>query len=102
MESKKNIILHKYEVLQTIEGIPCHLGFGSYGSVHLGRCLKTKQTVAIKKIGKKMALNEVEIHLKLNHPNIIKMLDYSFDEKKEITYIILEYAENGTLFDYIR
>jgi serine/threonine protein kinase len=30
------------------------------------------------------------------------MLDYYFDEKQECTYIILEYAENGSLFDYIR
>jgi|694.fasta_scaffold68386_2 hypothetical protein len=30
--------------------------------------------------------------MKLNHPNIIKMLDYSYDEKHECTYIILEYA----------
>jgi serine/threonine protein kinase len=30
------------------------------------------------------------------------MIDYCFDEKHECTYIILEYAENGTLFDYIR
>jgi serine/threonine protein kinase len=76
------MILQKYEFIHTTEGIPCNLGFGSYGSVHLGRCLKNQQTVAIKKIGKKIALNEVEIHLKLNHPNIIKMLDYYFDEKQ--------------------
>jgi serine/threonine protein kinase len=44
----------------------------------------------------------VEIHLQLSHPNIIKMLDYYFDDKQQCTYIILEYAENGTLFDYIR
>ena len=40
--------------------------------------------------------------MKLNHPNIIKMYDYAFDEKATTTYIVLEYAENGTLFDYIR
>lgn len=49
-----------------------------------------------------MAIGEVEVHMKLNHPNIIKMLDFHFDEKNECTYIVLEYAENGTLFDYIR
>ncbi len=81
MESKK-LILQNYELINAIDGIPCNLGFGAYGSVQLGRCLKTKQTVAIKKIGKKIALNEVEIHLKLNHPNIIKMIDYYFDEKQ--------------------
>ena len=29
------------------------------------------------------------------------MYDFCFDEKNEITYIILEYAENGSLFDYM-
>lgn len=56
MESKK-LILQNYELINAIDGIPCNLGFGAYGSVQLGRCLKTKQTVAIKKIGKKIALN---------------------------------------------
>lgn len=40
--------------------------------------------------------------MKLNHPNIIKLLDYEIDEKNDCTYLILEYAENGTLFDFIR
>ena len=49
-----------------------------------------------------MAVGEVEVHMKLNHPNIIKMLDFAFDEKHNCTFIVLEFAENGTLFDYIR
>jgi|LakMenEpi03Aug12_release.lakeMendotaPanAssembly.Ray.scaffolds.fasta_scaffold1913110_2 serine/threonine protein kinase len=40
--------------------------------------------------------------MQLNHPNIIKLYDYSFDEVNNNTYVILEYAENGTLFDYIK
>ena len=99
MEPRKSI-LKNYELVTT-NGIPCHLGFGAYGSVQLGKCLKTGMTVAIKKISRKIALNEVQIHMRLNHPNIIKMYDFCFDEKNEITYIILEYAENGSLFDYM-
>ncbi len=30
------------------------------------------------------------------------MYDYAFDEKAQTTFIVLEYAENGTLFDYMR
>lgn len=101
MENRKSFMLKNYE-LTSINGIPCNLGFGAYGSVQLGKSLITKQTVAIKKICRKIAFGEVEVHIKLNHPNIIKMLDYHFDEKQECTYIVLEYAENGTLFDYIR
>ena len=40
--------------------------------------------------------------MKLNHPNIVNMFDYGFDSKTSTTYIVLEYAENGTLFDYFR
>lgn len=101
MDARKLPVLKNYEFINA-NGIPCNLGFGAYGSVQLGKCLVTGQTVAIKKIGRKIAKAEVDIHLKLNHPNIIRMLDHYFDEKHECTYIILEYAENGTLFDYIR
>lgn len=100
MEPRKSV-LKNYE-LMSANGIPCNLGFGAYGSVQLGKCLKTGMTVAVKKINRKLAYNEVEVHMKLNHPNIIKMYDYCLDEKTQTTYIILEYAENGTLFDYIR
>ena len=60
MEPRKSI-LKNYELVTT-NGIPCHLGFGAYGSVQLGKCLKTGMTVAIKKISRKLALNEVEVH----------------------------------------
>ena len=71
-------ILKNYELICS-NGLPCNLGFGAYGSVQLGKCLKTGETVAIKRISRKLAFNEVEVHMKLDHPNIIKMLDYAFD-----------------------
>lgn len=40
--------------------------------------------------------------MKLKHPNIIEIYDYEFDQQAKTTYIVLEYAENGTLFDYIK
>lgn len=78
MDNKKLPILKNYEFI-TANGIPCNLGFGAYGSVQLGRCLKTGETGFIKRIGRKIALNEVDVHMKLNHPNIIRMLDHYFD-----------------------
>ena len=57
MEPKKHILTN-YEMIFT-NGIPCNLGFGAYGSVQLGKCIKTGSTVAIKKINKKIAINEV-------------------------------------------
>ena len=46
----------RYEAI-ALNGIPCNLGFGAYGSVQLGKCVKTKKTVAIKKIYRKLAVN---------------------------------------------
>jgi serine/threonine protein kinase len=77
MEGRKSF-LKNYELIST-NGIPCSLGFGAYGSVQLGKCLKTGKTVAIKKINRKLAFNEVEVHMQLTHPNIIHMFDYAFD-----------------------
>ena len=45
---------------------------------------------------------------KLDHPNIIKLLDHGSDTeylpsgiKNEVSYLVLELAENGCLFDQI-
>jgi hypothetical protein len=57
MEPRKSI-LKNYEVVSH-NGFAHSLGFGAYGSVQLGRCLKTGATVAIKKINRKLAFNEV-------------------------------------------
>lgn len=39
MEPKKSA-LKSYELI-SLNGHPCNLGFGAYGSVQLGKCLKT-------------------------------------------------------------
>ena len=43
---------------------------------------------------------EVKIQKKLDHPHVIKL--YHYFEDKENVYLILEYAENGSLFFYLR
>ena len=43
---------------------------------------------------------EIKIQKKLNHPHIIRLL-YSFEDKENV-YLVLEYAENGNLFYYLR
>lgn len=40
MESNKTNFLKKYELI-FVKGIAWKLGFGSYGSVQLGKCLRT-------------------------------------------------------------
>ena len=43
---------------------------------------------------------EVDIHRKLLHENILRVLDYASDENK--VCIVCEYATKGTLFKYIK
>jgi serine/threonine protein kinase len=42
------------------------------------------------------------MHYGLSHPKIIKLLDVHIDSEREITYMILEYAEGGTLYDKLK
>ena len=45
-------------------------------------------------------MREVDIHKRLKHKNIIKL--YASCEDSEFIYLILEYAEKGNLFFFIR
>ena len=90
--------------------IPEELGIGSYGRVYLVKNKFTNKKYALKEINKnklmkiyadcRLVKNEVEIHSKLNHPNIIRL--YSMKETNNEIQILLEYAQNGNLFDIIQ
>ncbi|CAM6002046.1 unnamed protein product, partial [Sphagnum balticum] len=83
------------------------LGYGAYGTVRKAQ-LKNKdhektQTVAVKKwnnvsVESKIAFQREVHHLAaLDHVNIVKML--GFDDTAFV--ILLEYAENGSLYDLL-
>eukprot|EP00826_Nyctotherus_ovalis_P051422 TRINITY_DN6424_c0_g3_i5.p1 TRINITY_DN6424_c0_g3~~TRINITY_DN6424_c0_g3_i5.p1 ORF type:complete len:277 (-),score=39.35 TRINITY_DN6424_c0_g3_i5:13-843(-) len=85
------------------------LGKGSYGEVILMTDKATNQLVAMKIISKtgftsahmKEALrNEIEIHKHLVHGNIVRMLGHIEDGCN--TYVVMEYANRGNLFQFIR
>lgn len=44
---------------------------------------------------------EIKFHQNLNHPNIIKFYDYIKKDDEMKVYILLEYAENGDLFNFL-
>jgi len=51
--------------------------------------------------------NEVKVLKKLDHPNIIKLKDFAYKSKlpgqeTKISFLSLEIAENGSLFNYIK
>ncbi|XP_058117961.1 aurora kinase C-like [Anopheles ziemanni] len=81
------------------------LGRGKFGNVYLAREKETKFVIALKVLFKKQVKSqgiehqvrrEIEIQSHLRHPNILRMYGYFHDESR--IYLILEYAQGGTLF----
>ena len=97
-ESQRDISLY-YEITKNL------LGKGSYGKVHLGYLKGTNVQRAIKIIEKSKVRNverfklEVEIMMKLDHPNVLRLYDY-FEDKVNV-YLVLELCSGGELFDRI-
>eukprot|EP00826_Nyctotherus_ovalis_P001303 TRINITY_DN10192_c0_g1_i12.p1 TRINITY_DN10192_c0_g1~~TRINITY_DN10192_c0_g1_i12.p1 ORF type:complete len:242 (-),score=80.61 TRINITY_DN10192_c0_g1_i12:708-1433(-) len=87
----------------------CVLGKGAYGEVWLVRNKVTKELYALKVIPRadlenmkqrKNVRQEIEIQQRISHRNIVKVFE-AFSDKENI-YILIEYADNGNLFHYIR
>ena len=104
----------KYEFnnfTKVIEGIfPKELGSGSFGRVFLVAHNETKELFALKTIEKRKIMTtygrldiiheEINIHSKLSHQNIIKL--YNIYEDEETINIIMEYAPKGNLYHLIK
>ena len=101
LNNKNHEFLSDYNIIGTI-------GRGTFSIVKLGENKWTKEKVAIKIMQKNKIINqedliriyrEIEILKSLKHPNVIKIYKILEDSKK--FYIIMEYCENGELFNYI-
>jgi len=82
------------------------LGVGNFSVVKLAINKKTSERCAIKIVDKsaaknkpEMLVNEVNILLKVHHPNIIKLKDL-FDTSNTL-YLVMELITGGELFDKI-
>mmetsp|Transcript_7128 Transcript_7128/g.7821 ORF Transcript_7128/g.7821 Transcript_7128/m.7821 type:complete len:359 (+) Transcript_7128:45-1121(+) len=82
------------------------LGVGNFSQVKLGKHKKSGKQFAIKIVDKtlvknkpEMLKNEVEILLKVDHPNIIRLFDL-FDNAKNL-FLVMELVSGGELFDKI-
>ncbi|KAF0977926.1 hypothetical protein FDP41_003248 [Naegleria fowleri] len=94
------------------------LGKGSFGSVKLGRSSKTGELVAIKVINKSLINNikrkykapgqqqnsqinkikhEIAILKKLDHPNIVRLLEVIDDPMNDKICLVFEYIDGGEL-----
>ena len=89
----------KYSILKTLEK-------GKFGTVKLAVHVPTGEQVAIKEIDKTKTgkfenlFREAQNMKTLDHPNIIKLLQVI--ETKKSLYLIMEYAEGGDIFTYLR
>lgn len=81
------------------------LGRGKYGQVYRATVRRTRQEVALKVLDKQQLCRddmweqlrqEVEIHSRLKHRNILQLYGYFYDPK--YIYLILEYAPGGELY----
>lgn len=84
-------------------------GTGRFGQVWLARHKETGYVVALKMLQMDHVKNEsdvknlrreVEIHLAMQHPNILRMYGYFYDSTR--IYFILEYAGNGDIWRLLR
>lgn len=101
-------ISQNHATVQTDYNIISKLGHGSFGSVFKVHHKKTGQFRAMKVIRRESInfqdddrkfLKEIEILIKADHPNIIKIFEYYID--KVNYYIVMEYVSGGELYDTI-
>ncbi|KAF5397882.1 hypothetical protein PHET_08690 [Paragonimus heterotremus] len=84
------------------------LGHGSYGEVYLVKKRGSEQLVAVKCIlklkltrrGEDNLVSEIAILQKLEHPHIVRLLDFTWDSTK--VYLYMEYCAGGDLSQFIR
>ena len=83
------------------------IGEGSGGTVYKGRWKVAEVDVAVKKILIRKAdhenakiMREIQFLSKLKHENIIEY--YGRVDTKSHFWIVMEFAENGSLFDYLK
>ena len=91
--------MNKYQIIKII-------GDGTYGQVYEGINKETNKKVAIKKLKNKMSSwedcilqNEVRFLRKLNHENVVKLLEVIREQNSDVSYIF-EYCDCN-LFQFI-
>ena len=108
-EFEKNYSKDNFSKVLVNGFFPQELGSGSYGRVYLIKHNKTNEEYALKVIDKKKLMqmygridiikNEINIHSKLSHENIIRL--YNVYEDENSINLILEYAKNGNLYELL-
>jgi serine/threonine-protein kinase len=107
-----NLIRENTLIGQTLKWrykITSHLGEGGMGEVFLATDKQTRQQVAVKILARHLSAHpealerfrrEAETLRKLDHPNIVKLVD-SFEHKKQYI-IVMEYVSGGSLYQLLK
>ena len=103
--SSKDLVRVKDYVFNSTSAI----GKGRMSVVYKAVDVRTNEIVAIKKVSKRTLnseylvtslLNEINIHTKVSHPNIVGLKDVIRSTNN--IYLVLEYCNNGNLRDYLK
>lgn len=107
--SKTNLVNEITKVLNRIKQLKCpikgyrnerKIGQGATGEVFLVRDKKTKEEYAMKKVQcDKTSSSETSYMLGVKAPTVLDLKDYKINDN--YIYMIIEYAKNGTLKDWI-
>ncbi|CAG8528283.1 1730_t:CDS:2 [Ambispora gerdemannii] len=96
-----------YDQITKIENI----GEGSFGKVYSAECDLFSEKIVIKKIKKchikekekdkfYAFIKELKIHSTLDHANIIRL--YGISENKNSYFLVMQFANNGTLREFLK
>lgn len=90
-----------------VDGHP--LGAGRFGTAWRVRHKRTRRVLVLKSLVKSAVLEEgvlsqlrreAEVHTRLKHANVVECFGYF--EHAEAMYLVLEYANGGTLYEYVQ
>lgn len=86
------------------------IGAGAFGDIFLARNKEDGKIFAVKVMEKERVLEtgasldivhrEIAVHSRIIHPHIVRL--YSHYEDENSVYLIMDYIENGTLFNLIK
>ena len=86
--------------------IQTKLGEGGSSVVYLAKKLNTNERYAIKTLSTdnqnahKLLKREIDTLKRLNHPHIVKFIDYGYEEGHQLVYLVLEYLDGQDIKSY--
>ncbi|MGD1806454.1 serine/threonine protein kinase [Dapis sp. BLCC M126] len=94
------------EIIGSKYDIQAKLGEGGSSVVYLAEKLNTKDRYAIKTLSTdeenaiKLLERETDTLKRLNHPHIVKFIDYGYEERHKLVYLVLEYLDGQDIKSY--